>query len=147
MSSTLAAAAPGDADKNSSLLGLFSVCKTAMGARLVRKWLKQPLLSRVDLEERYDLVEAFVKARETPGLERSPATHTASPPLLKQRRFPLRTQGFETRALLRDEVLPKLGGDLDKLGRAFAAKKAGLKELVSLYYFVLNLPRLQQVRS
>jgi hypothetical protein len=51
-------------------------------------------------------------------------------------------KGYETRSLLRDEVLPKMGGDLDKLGRAFAAKKAGLKEVVGLYYFVLGLPRL-----
>ena len=31
--------------------------------------------------------------------------------------------GYETRSLLRDEVLPKLAGDLEKLSRAFAAKK------------------------
>ena len=104
---------PGDQDKNSSLLGLFSVCKTAMGSRLVRKWLKQPLLSASELEGRYDLVAAFCTA-------------------------------YETRSMLRDEVLPKLGADLDKLGRKFAAKKAGLKEVVHLYYFVLNLPRLLQ---
>ena len=104
---------PGDHDKNASLLGLFSVCKTAMGSRLVRKWLKQPLLDRSQLEERYDLVEALIR-------------------------------GYETRSMLRDEVLPKLGADLDKLGRKFAAKKATLKEVVHLYYFVLNLPRLLQ---
>ena len=108
--------APGETERHASLLGLLSCCKTKVGGRLVRKWLRQPLLSRVELEGRYDLVDAFMR-------------------------------GYETRSLLRDEVLPKLGGDLDKLGRAFAAKKAGLKELVSLYYFVLNLPRLQQARS
>ena len=53
-------------------------------------------------------------------------------------------QGYETRSRLRDEVLPKLGADLDKLGRKFAAKKATLKEVVHLYYFVLQLPRLLQ---
>ena len=102
---------PNDCDKNASLSGLFSVCKTKVGARAMRRWLRQPLLSRVDLEERYDLVDAFIK-------------------------------GYETRSLLRDEVLPRLGGDLDKLGRAFAAKKATLKEVVLLYYFVLGLPKL-----
>ena len=101
----------GENDKNASLLGLFSVCKTAMGSRLVRKWLKQPLLQKADIEARYDLVEAFFRA-------------------------------YETRSMLRDEVLPKLGADLDKLGRRFAAKKATLKDVVHLYYFVLNLPRL-----
>ena len=104
---------PQDKDKNASLLGLLSVCKTAMGLRLVRKWLKQPLLSRADLEERYDVVDAFVR-------------------------------GYETRSLLRDEVLPRLGADLDKLGRAFAARKAGLREVVHTYYFVLGLPKLLQ---
>jgi DNA mismatch repair ATPase MutS len=51
-------------------------------------------------------------------------------------------RGFETRSLLRDEVLPKMGGDLDRLGRAFQARKAGLKEVVALYAFVLSLPKL-----
>ena len=104
---------PGDTDRNASLLGLFSVCKTAMGARLVRKWLKQPLLSRHEIVERHDVVDAFVRA-------------------------------YETRSLLRDEVLPKMGADLDKLGRSFLAKKATLKEVVALYYFVLGLPRLHE---
>ena len=35
-----------------------------VGARLVRRWLRQPLLSRVDLEQRYDLVDAFVTGYE-----------------------------------------------------------------------------------
>ena len=35
---------PGEADKNASLLGIFSQCKTAMGSRLLRKWLRQPLV-------------------------------------------------------------------------------------------------------
>jgi len=101
----------GDSDKNASLMGLFSCCKTQMGARLMRKWLKQPLLHAADLEARYDVVEAFVR-------------------------------GYESRSLLRDTALPKLGGDLEKLGRAFIAKKATLKEVVALYFFVLGLPKL-----
>jgi hypothetical protein len=40
------------------------VTKTKGGARLVRKWLRQPLLSRVDLEQRYDLVDARTRGRE-----------------------------------------------------------------------------------
>ena len=72
-----------------------------MGARLMRRWLKQPLISRHEIVGRHDVVEAFAR-------------------------------GYETRQLLRDEVLPKMGGDLDKLGRAFSAKKAGLKEVGAL---------------
>jgi len=105
---------PGESDKNASLLGIFSQCKTAMGARLVRKWLKQPLLSRFDLEERLDLVETFAR-------------------------------GFELRDLLRSEVLPKMGSDLDKLCRKFAAHKATLQDVVMLYHFVLQLPNLLSV--
>ena len=102
---------PGEPERNASLLGLFSCCKTAMGARLLRKWLKQPLLSRHDIEDRLETVDALFQANET-------------------------------RQLLRDEVLPKLGSDLDKLARAFQAKKATLREVVLLYHFVLGLPRL-----
>jgi len=102
---------PGEVDKNASLLGIFSQCKTAMGARLVRKWLKQPLLSRYDLEGRLDLVEAF---------------HSS----------------LMLRDMLRSEVLPKMGGDLDKLCRKFAARKASLQDVIMLYHFVLQLPRL-----
>jgi DNA mismatch repair protein MSH2 len=71
---------PGEPERNASLLGLFSCCKTAMGARLLRKWLKQPLLSRHDIEDRLETVDALFQANET-------------------------------RQLLRDEVLPKLGSD------------------------------------
>ena len=102
---------PGEPDRNASLLGVFRECKTAMGARLVRKWLKQPLLSKYDIECRLDLVDAFAK-------------------------------GLETRSMLRSEVLPKMGSDLEKIGRKFAASKAGLQDVVALYYFVLQMPQL-----
>lgn len=42
-----------------------------MGSRLVRKWLKQPLLSRFELEERLDLVEAFATTIELRDMLRS----------------------------------------------------------------------------
>ena len=55
---------PGEADKNASLLGIFSQCKTAMGSRLLRKWLRQPLVNAHDIGERHDLVDAFVHDQE-----------------------------------------------------------------------------------
>jgi DNA mismatch repair protein MSH2 len=161
---------PGDVDKNASLLGIFSQvgispgsppdspgspldlpltlqpgyppvsswylpfisqCKTAMGARLVRKWLKQPLLSAHDIEERY-VDELSIRE-----------VHLVRPALFH--RYELVEafcKGYETRSLLRDEVLPKMGGDLDRLGRKFAARKSNLADVVSLYYFVQALPRL-----
>lgn len=102
---------PGEPDKNASLLGIFSNCKTAMGSRLLRKWLKQPLLSKFDIEERLDVVQVFATS-------------------------------FELRGELRDTVLPKMGGDLDRLGRKFSARKASLQDVVSLYRFVGQLPKL-----
>ncbi|QDZ19458.1 DNA mismatch repair protein MSH2 [Chloropicon primus] len=43
----------------SSLTGLLSRGRTAMGKRLARTWLKQPLLGRAQIDERLDVVEAF----------------------------------------------------------------------------------------
>ena len=104
---------PGEPDKNASLLGIFSHCKTAMGARLVRKWLRQPLLSAHDIEQRHTLVEAFANS-------------------------------VELRSSLRDEVLSRMGSDLDRLARKLASRKASLQDVVALYYFVQKLPRLLQ---
>ncbi|KAL6073529.1 MSH2 protein [Balamuthia mandrillaris] len=46
-----------DANKNFSLYGLLNKCKTAMGMRRLMQWIKQPLLSISEIEERLDLVE------------------------------------------------------------------------------------------
>jgi DNA mismatch repair protein MutS len=42
-----------------SLLGILDRTSTAMGGRLLRQWLGQPLLDRTQLERRLDLVEAL----------------------------------------------------------------------------------------
>ncbi|MBM3933503.1 MAG: DNA mismatch repair protein MutS [SAR202 cluster bacterium] len=47
------------ADKQSSLLSVLDRTKTSMGARMLRRWLGQPLLSVPDLERRLDAVEWF----------------------------------------------------------------------------------------
>lgn len=51
---------PRDGAKNMSLYGLLNHCKTAIGSRLLAQWLKQPLMSRQEIEKRQQLVEAFV---------------------------------------------------------------------------------------
>jgi DNA mismatch repair protein MutS len=65
-----------------SLLGVLDATRTAMGGRLLRAWLSQPLLDRAELEARLDRVQTFfddalarAKTRdvlkEMPDLERA----------------------------------------------------------------------------
>lgn len=48
-----------DKSKKGSLLWVLDKTKTAMGARLLRKWLEQPLIDVDEIDNRLDAVEAF----------------------------------------------------------------------------------------
>ena len=48
-------------NKKGSLLSVLDKTRTAMGARLLRKWVEQPLLSKEEINQRLDGVEELFK--------------------------------------------------------------------------------------
>ena len=55
---------PRDGSKYMSVYGLLNHCKTASGSRLLSQWLKQPLMSKDEIEKRQRLVHAFFNDTE-----------------------------------------------------------------------------------
>ncbi|KAI0226600.1 MSH2 protein [Massospora cicadina] len=51
---------PGKGGRAMSLFGLLNCCQTSQGSRLLSQWLKQPLTRAAEINERLDLVSAFV---------------------------------------------------------------------------------------
>eukprot|EP00889_Picochlorum_renovo_P007922 jgi/Picre1/34952/NNA_002418.t1 len=50
-----------DANETFSLYGIMNKCRTPMGKRLLKSWLKQPLTTLDEIHARLDVVEAFVE--------------------------------------------------------------------------------------
>jgi DNA mismatch repair protein MSH2 len=48
------------ARSNTSIYGLLNHCRTAMGKRLLRSWLKQPLTDVAAIQQRHRVVQSFV---------------------------------------------------------------------------------------
>jgi len=44
-----------------SLLWLLDKTKTAMGSRMLKKWIENPLIDKVNINQRYDMVETFLE--------------------------------------------------------------------------------------
>lgn len=55
---------PGDGGKRGSLFGLLNHTKTAMGARLLKRWLSQPLQDIDEINARLDVTAALINAAE-----------------------------------------------------------------------------------
>ncbi|KAK4094275.1 hypothetical protein Purlil1_1766 [Purpureocillium lilacinum] len=55
---------PRDGSKTMSIFGVLNHCKTPVGSRLLAQWLKQPLMSKQEIEKRQQLVEAFFSDTE-----------------------------------------------------------------------------------
>ncbi|GFR44787.1 hypothetical protein Agub_g6119, partial [Astrephomene gubernaculifera] len=56
-----------DANATFSLYGLLNRCRTAMGKRRLKSWLKQPLVDLAAIRERHDVVEALLADGELRG--------------------------------------------------------------------------------
>lgn len=52
-----------DKEKRGSLIWVLDKTKTAMGARLLRTWLEQPLIRKEEIEDRHNAVEALFKSQ------------------------------------------------------------------------------------
>jgi DNA mismatch repair protein MSH2 len=58
---------PGENKSGSSICSLLDVCKTTMGSRLLRVWLKQPLLDAASITARHDVVQSLVSDASVRG--------------------------------------------------------------------------------
>ena len=45
----------------SSIYGILNKCKTKMGSRLLETWLRQPLITKEEIEARHDVVESLIQ--------------------------------------------------------------------------------------
>ncbi|XP_042897659.1 DNA mismatch repair protein Msh2 [Parasteatoda tepidariorum] len=52
-----------DVDEKDYLYGFLNSCRTSAGERLLMQWIKQPLVDKIKIEERLDLVDIFVQDR------------------------------------------------------------------------------------
>lgn len=58
-----------DGSRRSTLLSILDKTHTPMGARLMRQWVKQPLLDTEEIARRQDAVQAFLTAASSGGID------------------------------------------------------------------------------
>lgn len=105
----------GNAHKTMSLYGLLNHCRTAMGARNLRRWIVQPLLDAKSIKRRHDLVSALVEDAEARQL------------------------------LLDDDHLLRSIPDIPKLCRRLTRGSASLEDVVRIYQMAKALPKIVTV--
>ena len=66
----------GESAKAATLLGVLDETATPMGARLLRRWLGQPLLDPVEISRRQDAVQVFIGSAVRRGRVRQPLGRT-----------------------------------------------------------------------
>ncbi|CAD6590292.1 MAG: MutS-like protein, partial [Tremellales sp. Tagirdzhanova-0007] len=118
-------------NKNMSLYGLLNRCKTSQGQRLLRRWLKQPLINLHEIVQRQNVVEAFYddsvtrQTLQTDILNRFPDLHRIS------KRFHRRFAGLEDviRVYQAIQTLERLIDRLSGITPLYPAGKAQIEQV------------------
>ena len=127
---------PGDGGKAASLYGLLNCTKSAMGARLLKRWLSQPLQDVNDINKRLDVVSVFVEAGEIRRCVRDEHMDKMPDINLLCRRF---TKNNGSKASLQDVVrlyqcairLPFLADELERQDLMIPRFAAPLRKLIA----------------
>jgi DNA mismatch repair protein MutS len=121
-----------------SLLSVLDCTKTAMGARLLRRWIHQPLLDADRIRARLDAIEELV----APALRRPLATDLhpgseggAEGPVVRE----------ECRAFLRTDLRKLLAGmyDVERLVGRIGFGNANARDLVALRRSLARIPQIK----
>ena len=125
-----------------SLFGLLNHCRSAMGARVLLRWLRQPLLDTTAIEARLDAVEALVSDPMLRGELRSCAgceiSTTKGNSIMCASRAGLRHLPDLERLSLRLRLWIRRSAQVRE--KSWSAASVGLRELVSIYSAVTRLP-------
>jgi DNA mismatch repair protein MutS len=107
-----------------SLLSVLDLTETAMGARLLRRWIHQPLLDVARINARLDAIQELVTPTPNP---QSPIPNTQSPPFLRT----------DLRKLL-DGLY-----DVERLVGRVGFGNANARDLIALRKSLIRIPRIK----
>jgi DNA mismatch repair protein MutS len=123
-----------DGKVNGSLLGVLDHTLTPMGARLLRRWIQQPLLDVTSIQHRLDAVEEMVALPPTPRSDSQEAKGTS---------------GEGQAPFLRADLRDLLDGihDVERLVGRIGFGTANGRDLAALRRALERVPRIKQVLS